>query len=435
MSYTIRTSVAPDGEVHPLLVGADGLPIWWPNLWLLTKHRSCGAAYGTLATYGTFLCRLYTWAEGRGLPLEERFLRREWLEEWQLDSLADELSIQVRGVPPPKPWRKRPGNIEQFIAPKVSKTTLVSNETIATRLNIVSDYLHWLGMEGVNRAPFSGKKTHEGLLDKMIQNLVDKIPINHGHNKGLGRTYDREGVLRLLEVIAPGHPENPFRFPETQLRNHLIVMMLFTFGMRIGELGALQGKDIDNRAHVLAVARRPDDPEDPRGRYAMRQKTRARVMILELSDLITTYKKKVRDRHDQALNHPYLLVSEQGGQPISMAALEKVFRKLRENVSGLPEKLTPHYLRHAWNYEFSKVCEEKGIPKDEAEQLRKYLMGWKMGSHMHKLYDQPYIQERANECSLETQRRMFSMSHEALAAFERVKNLMDKVKNQGTMHV
>ena len=79
----------------------------------------------------------------------------------------------------------------------------------------------------------------------MIKKLVAKIPINHGHNKGSNRPYDREGVLRLLEVTLPGHAENPWRSRETQLRNHLIVMMLFAFGMRIGELGALKSKDID----------------------------------------------------------------------------------------------------------------------------------------------------------------------------------------------
>lgn len=440
MSYSIRTTVAPDGEVHPLVVGPDGLPTWWPNLWLLTAHRSRGAAYGTLATYGQFLCRLCAWADGRGISLDQRLLQREWLSGWELDSLADDLSIQIRGIKPTKPGPKRPGNIEQFLAPKVSKATLVSVGTIATRLNIVANYLRWLGTEGVNRAPFSAKKIHESGRDEMLQKLVDRIPINH-RDKGSGRPYDREGVLRLLEVTLPGHPENPWRSPETQLRNHLIVMMLFTFGLRIGELGALKTKDLDERAGVLAVARRPDDPEDTRGRYAMRQKTRARVMTNELNLLIKTYKNRVRNRHDQALKHPYLLVSEQGGEKISMSALQKIFRELRENVSGLPKKLTPHYLRHAWNYEWSTVCEAKGIPNDEADQLRKYLQGWSGSSKMPALYNQPYIQERANECSLETQRQLISMSHEAQTAFERMKRLAAEAtakttaKTQGATHV
>lgn len=421
MSYSIRTTTAPDGEVHPLIIGPDGLPIWWPNLWLLTSHRSRGAAYGTLATYGQFLCRLYAWAEGRSLPLDQRILQREWLEGWELDSLADDLSTQVRGVKPSNSGPNRVGNIEQFLAPKVSKAPLVRVETIATRLNTVADYLRWLGTEGVNRAPFHAKKLHESGRDEMIKKLVARIPINHGHNKGSNRPYDREGLLRLLEVTTPGHADNPWRSKETQVRNHLIVMMLFAFGMRIGELGALKTKDIDERGGLLAVARRPDDPEDPRGRYAMRQKTRGRVMILELRDLIKTYKNQVRNRHDLALTHPYLLVSEQTGDAISMSALEKVFRELRENVSGLPKRLTPHYLRHAWNYEFSRVCKGKGIPDDATEQLRKYLQGWRGSSKMPNLYNQPYIQERANECALETQRSLFAMSKESNAAFERMK--------------
>ena len=437
MSYSIRTTTSPDGEVHPLVVGPDGLPAWWPNLWLLTVHRSRGAAYGTLATYGQFLCRLYAWAEGRELLLDQRFLQREWFEGWELDSLADDLSIQVRGVKPSSSGPKRIGNIEQFLAPKVSKAPLVGVETIATRLNMVADYLRWLGREGVNRVPFPAKKIYESGLNEMIKKLVAKIPINHGHNNGSNRPYDREGVLRLLEVTLPGHAENPWRSKETQLRNHLIVMMLFAFGMRIGELGALKSKDIDERAGVLAVARRPDDPEDPRGRYAMRQKTRARVMILELHNLIKTYKNQVRNRHDLALTHPYLLVSEQSGGPISMSAMEKVFRELRERVPGLPKRLTPHYLRHAWNYEFSQVCKQKGIPKDEADQLRKYLEGWSGSSEMPDLYNQPYIQERANECSMETQRSLFALSKESQAAFERMKKLASEAKSKtlGATHV
>ena len=430
MPYSIRTTTAPNGEVHPLVVGPDGLPVWWPNLWLLTAHRSRGAAYGTLATYGQFLCRLYAWAEGRGLPLDQRLLQREWLEGWELDSLADDLSIQVRGVKPSNSVPKRLGNIEQFLAPKVSKAPLVGVATIATRLNIVADYLRWLGTEGVNRAPFHAKKIHESNRDEMIKKLVARIPINHGHNKGSNRPYDREGLLRLLEVTVPGHPENPWRLPEVQLRNHLIVMMLFAFGMRIGELGALKTFDMDDRVGVLAVARRPDDPEDTRGRYAMRQKTRARIMANTLTDLIKTYKNKVRNRHDLALEHPYLLVSEQDGKKISKSTLQKVFRELRENVSGLPKRFTAHYLRHAWNYEFSRVCKEKGIPDDEAEQLRKYLQGWSGSSKMPNLYNQPYIQERANECSLETQRSLFALSKESQAAFERMEKLASEAKSK-----
>ena len=434
-SYRLRTSVAPDGEVHPLVVGPDSLPLWWPSLWFLTRHRSKGAAYGTLATYGNFIARLYIWAKRHGLSLEKRLLNREWLAGWELDSLAAELSVKVRGVEPPRPRRKRPGNIEQFLAPKVSEAPLVANETIATRLNIVSGYLRWLGTEGVNRVPFEAREIHEKNLNQMVGLLLSSVPICHEYNKGSKRPYDRKGLLRLLEVSVPGHPENPFRAPETQLRNHLIVTALFTFGMRIGELRALKVKDIDFRAKVLVIARRPDDPEETRGSDAPHQKTRARVMALELTDLFQTYKNKFRSQHDQALNHPFLLVTKDDGGAITKSALQKVFRVLRENVSGLPKKLTPHYLRHAWNYEWSKVCRAMGIPDAEAEQLCNYLMGWKTSSKMRELYNQPYFQERANECSIEVQKRMWSMTREAQAALDRMKNLANKAKSQGATHV
>lgn len=427
----IRTTVAPDGEVHPLVVGPDGLPAWWPNLWLLVTHRNRGAAYKTLEKYANFLARLYTWANKHDLPLDQRLLNREWLTGWELESLAIDLSVRVRGVKAPMAGQKRPGNIEQFLSPKISAAPLVDNDTIANRLNILSNYLRWLGTEGVNRVPFTARDIHKSNLNEMLGKFVDKIPICPGYNKNFRRAYDREGMLRLLEISIPGHSENPFRSPETQLRNHLIVTTLFTFGLRIGELQALKTKDIDLRAKVLAIARRPDDREDPRGRYAAHQKTRARVMALELTDLIQTYINKVRNRHDQALNHPYLLVSDQDGRAISMSALEKVFSDLRKKVSGLPKNLVSHYLRHAWNYEWSKVCEAKGIPRDEAEQLRNYRMGWRTSSTMNTIYNQPYFQEKADECSLEVQKRLWSMCQEAQAAFDRMKNLVRQANTKG----
>lgn len=417
MSFTLRTAIAPDGEVHPLVVGFEGLPLWWPNLYLLTRHRNRGAAYGTLAAYGNTLCRLYNWARKRDLPLEERILNRDWLRDWELHSLADDLSVKVRGVEMAKPWRQRPGNIEQFISPKVSDAPLVETRTIANRLNLVTDYLRWLGSEAVNRSTFSARLIHKNELENMLELLLEKRPICHDHNSHLPNRYDREGVLRLLAITIPGHGENPWKLREVQTRNHLVVQMLFTFGFRIGELSALKVKDIDFRAQVLAVARRPDDPEDPRGRYAPRQKTRARVMALELVDLIKTYVNTVRNRHDQALNHPYLLVSEKGGGPLSLSSLEKMFRDLRQKVPGLPAKLKPHYLRHVWNYEWSHVCKGKGIPDDEAEQLRNYLMGWKMSSKMAEIYNLAYIQERADECSLEVQRKMWLVVRGVQSAF------------------
>lgn len=405
-----------------MVVGVDGLPLFYPNLWLTSKHRSRGAAFGTLLIYAGFLARLYSWAEHRGLALDQRLLSCEWLEKRELHALYDELSVKVNGVRSgaQKVLRKAGGTVEKFLGAKVSKVDLVANAGIKVRLQTVSSYLRWLGEEGITRVPFREKKNHEALLESMVDELLAMVPISHGHNKRQDKHYDRDGVRRLLEVVTPGHPENPFQSAEVQVRNCLLIHMLFTFGLRRGDLAAMKCKDIDLRAGVLAVARRPDDPEDPRGRYAPHQKTRARVMALELTEEIKRYRNKFRDRHDIALQHPYLLVSEQGGRPLSLAALEKVFQVLRENVSGLPEKLTPHYLRHAWNYEWSTVCKQKGIPGDEADQLAKYLMGWTMSSGMRERYNEAYIKEKANECSLEVQRRLWSQVQGVQGVFERL---------------
>lgn len=435
MPFQVRSSVAPNGERQSLVVGDDGIPAWWPNIWLLTKQRSRGKAAGTIANYAYFLVRLYNWAEARHLPLDDRMLSRDWLKEWELLALAEELKVQVNAVISRLPEKgKSSDKIERFLAPVVSEAKLVKNETAATRLNIISDYLFWLGTQGVHRLHLQQRRIQQTLLDEMIGSFLDNVPICNT-DENAGRSYDRPGVLRLLEITMPGHLENPFESPEIQLRNHLIVMMLFSFGLRLGELAALKVKDLDFRAGELSIERRPDDPEDPRGRYAPVQKTRSRVMRLELSGLIQVYKNQVRNRYELALAHPYLLVSEPNGEAISKAAIEKVFRELREKVSGLPEKLTPHYLRHAWNYEWSSICEQKGIPRAQAEQMRKLLMGWTNSSKQGERYNHPYIREQADECSLAIQQRVLSMAGEASAAFARMKSLARASKSAGCVNV
>jgi hypothetical protein len=59
------------------------------------------------------------------------------------------------------------------------------------------------------------------------------------------------------------------------------------------------------------------------------------------------------------------------GRPLSAAAVETLFRELRETSPALLKGLTAHVLRHMWNDKHSELMDRNKIrPEDEAGGLR-----------------------------------------------------------------
>jgi len=151
----------------------------------------------------------------------------------------------------------------------------------------------------------------------------------------------------------------------------------------------------------------PDDPEDPRF-HEPNTKTRDRILPFEddLATLIEEYILTVRNKTSGAARHPFLFTAAGTGQPLSLAGVTKVFSTLRNKISDLPDNLTSHVLRHTWNDRFSEMMDQNNVSEAEEKKLRSYLMGWSEFSGMAATYTKRYVRQKANEASLDLQKKI-----------------------------
>ncbi len=242
----------------------------------------------------------------------------------------------------------------------------------------------------------------------MKEAIEARLPASKGRNlKG-----DREGLepdiqKRLMDVIRPDSPKNPWQNPEVRVRNRLFILMMLVPGARKGELLLTRIKDINCQSNELLIRRVPDDPDDPRS-YEPNTKTRDRILPFadDLVVLIEDYILNVRNKALGASKHEFLFTAVGTGQPLSLAGITKVFRTLRNKISDLPDNLTSHVLRHTWNDRFSELMEQNNVPEAEEKKLRSYLMGWSEFFGMAATYTKRYVRQKANEASLDLQKNI-----------------------------
>ncbi|WP_425612321.1 tyrosine-type recombinase/integrase [Xanthomonas nasturtii] len=175
------------------------------------------------------------------------------------------------------------------------------------------------------------------------------------------RQTSRQGVgadvrARILDVIDPASPYNPWKNRHARVRNQLIFLWLLLLGVRNGELLATYASDVNVRSGEVTIIRRPGNPEEQRSNAPL-VKTRGRLLALgpDLAEMIKAYITGERAKIKGARRHPYLFVATGTGRPLSKPALNKLFRELRTRVPGLPDDLSPHVLRHTWNDDFSEL--------------------------------------------------------------------------------
>jgi integrase len=210
-----------------------------------------------------------------------------------------------------------------------------------------------------------------------------------------------EVVARLMEVISPLSPDNPWNSDHVKTRNQLIFHWMLGLGVRRGELLNIKISDIDFRREEVTIARRADDAADPR-RDQPKVKTRDRKLPLSpaLCQMAHDYVTKVRCKINGSRKHEFLLVADKTGGPMSLSSLNKAFVYLRENCSGLPDNLEPHVLRHTWNDAFSERMDKAGTTEAEEQQMRSFLMGWSPTSDSAATYTRRHVRKKAQQVSL-----------------------------------
>ncbi|GAQ28803.1 phage integrase [Ralstonia sp. NT80] len=289
----------------------------------------------------------------------------------------------------------------------VREVKAVGVATQATRLRYMANYLEFL-------ATYMGATLSESLRKqlaiesayalKAFRGQVPKVPkrAKLGSREGLSK----EDQDRILKVVHPDSPDNPWEHGFVRLRNWLIVVLLLATGMRRGELLGLQIQDFDQRLAKFRILRRADTSKDPR-RIEASTKTNDRevevrpAIMRAVWNYINHHRKKIK----AARKYPQLIVAE-SGKPLSLKTVDKMFKELREACPGLPVTLTSHVMRHTWNERFSEQAELMGLTDTVEERARNEQQGWVDNSKSAEIYTRRHASLKGRELSLKLQEQL-----------------------------
>lgn len=409
------------GERLPLLVHSDsGIPLWNPAIFVMTELRASNCASLTLLQATRAIMVGHQVLVHLAIDIEERINQGRMFELQELDALVNLVGLEQKALDqlaaePSSPVQKRrqPTSIEKarMRSKAGQQRSVVAPGTKAIRLLYFRDYLQWLAKRKLLSLDHTDPR-HRTLSDT-VSEFVDRINTRIPPTKNQDIYEAREGLdpkieRRIREVVNPNSPENPWKNNHVRTRNHLVIELLLALGLRRGELLGVKLTDIDFRSSHLLIRRRADDPEDLR-RDEPATKTRSRLLVIssELAELMRAYIHGTRRANKGSRRHPFLIVANGTGTPLTTSGLSKIFDELRDRVPDLPNDLSPHVLRHTWNERFSELMDERGVAPEEEEKLRRQQMGWSDKSKMSAVYTRRHVRKKADEASLAHQSKIY----------------------------
>ncbi|MCU1788581.1 site-specific integrase [Pectobacterium polaris] len=378
-----------------VIYSKTGFPLDDPNLYIMTNIRKDSVSINTIEAVAGSLALLYRFFHMRKIDIVERITRQEFLKTYEISALADFASSNLKN-------RKKP-----------SGSRWVKESTKYSRLTSISRYLGWLYR--YHLANSVGVNLNAKIM-RQVAELKNKRPHSDRYRDYIPEKSLTESQRAILfDVVKPGSALNPFS-PLVQTRNRLIISLLFSLGIRSGELLNLRISDIDFSSDSIAIRRRANDKSDPRVKQPL-VKTCEREFILdkklmsELYNYINTDRSKIKN----AGRNDFLFITHKKGntqgKPLSMSAYQKIINTISQcspELSGV----TGHQLRHTWNDYFSAILDKKHFSAELEEQCRGYLMGWVIGSEMAKIYNKRHIISAVNEISLDIQKEIMRGCYE-----------------------
>ncbi len=415
--YLVRLVVLTSGERLPMLCRrSTGLPLFEATLYSLTELRAQNRSSSTIQQALRAVMVLCLVLDRLNIDLDQRLGEGRLLELGDIEELVRWCRLPLEAfVDEPQ----RPEATSRVVSIEKARMRIPSPgppeihpNTVSIRIHYIRDYLKWRAgghmlQMGRNRdgATLSSLKINSEIV---LRTLDERIPPSPGRNDvGQRQGMSESELTTLVEVVQPGSPENPWKGDHAKERNALIVKWLLTLGIRRGELLGVRVSDIDFQANEVLIARRADDPEDPRTNEP-NTKTRDRLLSLEedLAVLTRRYVTGARRRIEGARRHDYLFVANGTGAPLSLSGLNKIFVVLRSKCPGLPDELSPHVFRHTWNDEFSDVMDEQQVSEETEKKMRARLMGWSETSGTAAVYTRRHTARKAKAASLALQSKL-----------------------------
>jgi integrase len=413
--YAVRTIMLASGERLPVLLDrAVGEPLFEPTVYSVSKLRSENQASNSIEAALRAVMVLYIFLELRHIDLNRRLREGDVLGLGEIEELVRLCRLPMKQLyallATGEAEVAAPARVTSLEKHRMKQGAAENGKDVtsaASRVRYIRDYLLWLVNDRLSKhgmgQPSRVVLTSAGTRTTDAFNA--RMPSTGGRNTLGGREgIGQEAVDRLLEVIDPESPDNPWHGEFAKKRNQLAIHWLYELGIRRGELLGLEIAAINFANNTVTIERKADSVRDPRRRQPL-TKTLDRVLPISerLTRMTNDYVIHVRKGKKAGLPHGFLIVASGTGAPLSLIGLSKVFEVLRAKCPDLPDELTPHVLRHTNNDLLSKKMDQKKIPEQQEEKLRSQLMGWKPTSKTASTYTKRHIREQASEVSLDMQ--------------------------------
>lgn len=417
--YRIPLVVLASGERIPVLCDTStGLPLFAPTLYSLTELRQRGLAAATLEQALRSVLVMQLILNRTGVDLDTRLREGRLLDMPEVDTLAADcrrsMAWLTTTAADTTPTNRR--NVISLEASRMRRkkkpddSNLISDSTACIRLFYIGDYLRWR-LDSYLLKIGQADPRYAGLSEngqRALKALSTRIPESRGRNAENQReAMSPEARRRLEEIIDPNSPLNPWKDAHTRIRNQAIIQWLLALGVRSGELLGVTVRDISSRSNEVFIARRPDNPNDPRPRQPL-TKTMDRLLEMNepLANLTHKYIVGARRSIKGARRHDFVFVASKSGAPLSYQALAKSLATLRNTHPDLFLGLTAHVLRHSWNEDFSDMADEANMDPEREKKLRSRLMGWSETSGTAATYNRRHIRRKANDALRSIQQKV-----------------------------
>ncbi|WP_213385226.1 tyrosine-type recombinase/integrase [Acinetobacter pittii] len=393
---SIKKFIASDKHPIVILIDENRIPLFYPNVYAMTKFRTLGRAASTTEKVLRCIGTAHLWASLNKIALEESILFFDFLTIEQLQDLAfflrlkrnhqDQIASKKDKQQSLNPQKilKKIENIIYIQSPNQETKSATSAEEGAFQIKTIFNYFEFLLQRSKHRLNKNKFNDIEQRLN-YFYSLAPKVSNKGDQDAPEGLSIDERNTL--IEIINPKHPDNPFRNEFLKHRNQLIYEIMLSTGMRRSELRFLKIEDVNYSTHTINI----------RVSKTVQREVKCSSKACEYFHIfLTKYLNKIPFKHRK---HGYLFTTEKG-KHLSNDAINLTFRTLRQHAE-ITTCLTPHTMRRTWNDIFSEMIDS--LPSDSRpdkeieKQIRNRLMGWSSISEMSNRYARRSIREKADE--------------------------------------
>ena len=362
------------------------MPIIGPLIYSTSRLQS--KASGTIRNQLQVLDSFYGYFDGKGFDLDKLLFNGEFQTVFQ--HLFEFLN-------------------KYLLDKDQAKNRTTSRSQLTFKSQVVKSYLDW------SLSRYIQLEVNQLLKkDEIVQRFrvrlnyfFEPYSFSSDSSRKVYKSFSDEDYLALLKLVHPNSINNPFQEKE-RIRNYLIIQVLISSGIRLGELLTIQSASIKemNNHFYLSIFRKQDIIDIRRNVPSIKNKQSERIISIseELYNLSTHYilnnRRPVKGGRKMKLSHGFLFTSSLG-TPLSKSTVAHIFNSinnLQGLENGLSKRISPHMIRHTFCDKFLKyLIEVREMDMERAKDHLRAVCGWSPGSNMPTHYAGKYISLEANE--------------------------------------